>query len=57
MSWVIEYFKEAQKDLAKIDHSQKLQVLKAIVKVSQNPLPDYEGGYGKPLSNNKRSRA
>ena len=52
MAWVIEYFKEGQKDLAKIDHSQKLQVLKAIEKVSQNPLPDYEGGYGKPLGNN-----
>ena len=32
MAWAIEYFKEAQKDLAKIDHSQKLQVLKAIEK-------------------------
>jgi len=52
MAWVIEYFKEAQKDLAKIEYSQKLQVLKAIEKVSQNPLPDYEGGYGKPLGNN-----
>src|SRR5665647_897541 len=52
MAWVIEHSKEAQKDLAKIDHSQKLQVLKAIEKVSQNPLPDYEGGYGKPLGNN-----
>ena len=37
MAWAIEYFKEAQKDLAKIDYSQKLQVLKAIEKVSQNP--------------------
>ncbi|MBK5245210.1 MAG: type II toxin-antitoxin system RelE/ParE family toxin [Eubacteriaceae bacterium] len=56
MAWAIEYFKEAQKDLAKIDHSQKLQVLKAIEKVSQNPLPDYEGGYGKPLSNNDTTK-
>ncbi|WP_242843551.1 AbrB/MazE/SpoVT family DNA-binding domain-containing protein [Thermincola ferriacetica] len=29
-------------------HSQRLQVLKAIDKVSDNPLPQNEGGYGKP---------
>ncbi len=51
MSWIIEYFKEAEKDLLRLDHSQRLQVLKAIEKVSENPLPNYEGGYGKPLSN------
>lgn len=56
MAWTIEYFKEAKKDLVKLDHSQRLQVLKAIEKVSQNPLPDYEGGYGKPLSNNATTK-
>jgi len=51
MKWKVEYLKESLKDLKALDHSQKLQVLKAIDKVSQNPLPNYEGGYGKPLGN------
>lgn len=51
MKWKVEYLKEAVKDLKSLDHSQTLQVLKAIDKVSQNPLPNYEGGYGKPLGN------
>jgi mRNA interferase RelE/StbE len=51
MNWKIEYVKEALKDLKSLDHSQRLQVLKAIDKVSQNPLPNFEGGYGKPLGN------
>jgi len=51
MKWKIEYLKESLKDLKSLDHSQKLQVLKAIDKVSQNPLPNFEGGYGKPLGN------
>lgn len=51
MNWLIEYSKEAEKDLGLLDNSQKIQVLKAIRKVSQNPLPASEGGYGKPLGN------
>ena len=42
---------EAENDLKKLDHSVQLQVLKGIRKVSQNPLPVQEGGYGKPLGN------
>lgn len=34
--------------------TQRLQVLKAIEKVSENPLSIYDGGYGKPLGNNKQ---
>ena len=49
--WAIEYTKEAESDLESLDHSQQLQVLKAIDKVSENPLPNSEGGYGKPLGN------
>ncbi len=56
MTWAVEYFKEAEKDLAKFDYSQKLHILKAIEKVSQNPLPDNEGGYGKPLGNHNTAR-
>ena len=37
--------------MKKLDHSIQLQVLKGIRKVSQNPLPIEEGGYGKPLGN------
>ena len=49
MNWIIEYKIEAQKDLENLDHSQQIQVLKAIRKVSANPLPQSEGGLGKPL--------
>lgn len=56
MSWIIEYLKEAEKDLFNLDHSQRLHVLKAIEKVSQNPLPNSEGGYGKPLGNYLESK-
>lgn len=51
MKWKVEYLKKSLKDLKSLDHSQQLQVLKAIDKVSQNPLPNFEGGYGKPLGN------
>ncbi len=47
--WRIEYIKAAEKDLLALDRSQQLQVLKAIEKVSSNPLPTREGGFGKPL--------
>ncbi len=56
MAWNIKYFKEAKKDLTKLDHAQRLQVLKAIEKVSENPLPNHEGGYGKPLSNRNAAK-
>lgn len=49
MSWKIEYIQEATADLNELDRSQQIQVVKAIRKVSANPLPNTEGGYGKPL--------
>lgn len=49
MTWTIEYLDEAKKDLKKLDRSVQIQVLKGIDKVSENPLPVQEGGYGKPL--------
>jgi mRNA interferase RelE/StbE len=49
MTWKVQYIPEAEKDLKELDRSQQLQVLKAIQKVSANPLPKTEGGYGKPL--------
>ncbi|MDY5912721.1 MAG: type II toxin-antitoxin system RelE/ParE family toxin [Inconstantimicrobium porci] len=51
MNWEVEYCDEAKKDIKKLDGSQIKQVLKAIEKVSTNPLPFNEGGYGKPLGN------
>ena len=35
---------------------QQIQVLKAIEKVSVNPLPSTEGGYGKPLGRHSSIR-
>ena len=51
MTWCIDFLEEAEKDLKKLDHSTQIQVLKGIRKVSQNPMPAEEGGYGKPLGN------
>ena len=49
MAWDIVYHEMARKDLHRLDKSQRAQVLKAIEKVARNPLPNHEGGYGKPL--------
>ena len=51
MNWNVELFPEAKKDLKKLDRSQRDLVGKAIDRVSRNPLPVSEGGYGKPLGN------
>ena len=37
--------------MKRLNHSVQIQVLKGIQKVSQNPLPAEDGGYGKPLGN------
>ncbi|MDD4494973.1 MAG: type II toxin-antitoxin system RelE/ParE family toxin [Eubacteriales bacterium] len=42
--------------LKKLDYSQQVRVLKAIEKVSENPLPQSEGGLGKPLGNRNSSK-
>lgn len=49
MIWEVEFLEEAKKDMKKLERSASLQVLKGIQKVSKNPLPVQEGGYGKPL--------
>ena len=56
MIWKIEYTKEALNDLKALDNTQQIQVIKAIKKVSENPLPKTEGGYGKPLGNHISSK-
>ena len=53
MSWEVEYLPEAAKDLARLANDQKRLIFKAIDKVRQNPLPQSEGGYGKPLGNKR----
>ena len=49
MNWSILYLPEADKDLDRLSHAQRALVKKAIAKVQGNPLPQSEGGYGKPL--------
>jgi mRNA interferase RelE/StbE len=55
-TWTVDYSEEAKADIKILDNSQTKQVIKAIDKVSQNPLPQNEGGYGKPLGN-KQSKS
>ncbi|MBO7674214.1 MAG: type II toxin-antitoxin system RelE/ParE family toxin [Atopobiaceae bacterium] len=49
MAWSVEFLEEAVNDLGKLDMPVRKRALKAIRKVAQNPLPQSEGGYGKPL--------
>lgn len=51
MSWNVNYLPEALEDLRRLDGSQRILIRKAIQKISQNPLPETEGGYGKLLGN------
>lgn len=55
MKWTVEYIKEAQKDLRKLDPYVRKQVLKAIEKTAERPLPPPDG-VGKPLGNHASSR-
>lgn len=55
MKWAIEYIKEAQKDLRKLDPYVRKLVLKAIEKTAECPLPPPDG-IGKPLGNHAFSR-
>lgn len=50
-NWKVEFDIAAKKEFLNLDGSQKPQVAKAIEKVRQNPMPDYEGGCGKTLGN------
>ena len=49
MNWDLDYVPEARKDIKDLDRSQQIVVTKALKKVKSNPLPQDEGGYGKPL--------
>lgn len=56
MNWNVVYLPEAVKDMKKLAGNQQILVAKAIKKVSQNPLPENEGGYGKPLGNHNDTK-
>lgn len=49
--WNLTFTEEAEEDLADLDYSQRAIVAKSLQKVLKNPLPNSEGGYGKPLGN------
>ena len=51
MPWSVELLPEAADDLKRLDKSVGVRVVKALQKIALNPLPTYEGGYGKPLGN------
>lgn len=51
MRWKVYYLPEALKDLKSLGGNQRILVQRAIKKVQANPLPESEGGYGKPLGN------
>ena len=51
MNYRYKYSDEAQKDLNTFNKFQIEQITKAIRKVVKNPLPQNEGGFGKPLGN------
>ena len=55
-AWRIEYIKAAEKDLLALDRSQQLQVLKAIEKISVNPLSINAGGLDLPKIYRRFSR-
>lgn len=53
--WQVKYIDEALKEMDKLDKGVLVQVLAAIQKVSQNPLPSTEGGFGKPLGHHENN--
>ena len=55
MIWEVNYLPEARKDIKGLDRSKQIMVEKAIKKVKTNPLPQSEGGYGKPLGTKREN--
>ena len=55
MNWKFSFLPEAEDEFLNLDGSQRSLVAKAIKKVSKNPLPASEGGYGKPLGNHNQT--
>lgn len=55
MKWQVEFLKEAQRDLKRLDMYNRRLVLKAIDKTSERPLPPPDG-IGKPLGNHASAK-
>ena len=55
MSWKIEYIKEAQRDLQRLDPYNRKLILKAIEKTAERPLPPPDG-IGKPLGSHAAAK-
>ena len=53
MNWSIVFLPEAMKDIQSLSLARQAMVKKAIKKVQENPLPQNEGGYGKPLGSKR----
>ena len=53
MNWDVKYLPEVEKDFRQLARSQQLLVTKAIRKIKENPLPQAEDGYGKPLGHKR----
>ena len=53
MNWSLVFLPEAMKDMQSLSRSRQAMVKKAIKKVQENPLPQNEGGYGKPLGSKR----
>jgi len=51
VSWRVEWLEEAAKDMRRLGKAEQKQVLKGVAKVSENPLPSSQGGYGQPMRN------
>jgi len=54
--WKIVFLPEADDDFGDLAGNQKKVVSKILARVSKNPLPSNEGGYGKPLRNNNDTK-
>lgn len=55
MMYKLSFIKQAAEDYKALDGSQRKIVDKAIKRILINPLPNTEGGYGKPLGNQSNS--
>lgn len=55
MMYKLSFIKQAAEDYKALDGSQRKVVDKAIKRILINPLPNAEGGYGKPLGNQSNS--
>lgn len=46
----VRWYRKGLADFDDLDHTERAEVAKGIMRVAVNPKPDTEGGYGHPLS-------